>query len=299
MATKKRAAWRASNGSKNRSSGTKKRSSASRKKGGKGMLGGVRRPIYREAVGVILLVAGLFLTAAFFTGRGAFLGEAGLAGATRLVGLAGFALPPLAALAGLLVLLRRFPWQRALGVALILLAVATSLAAFLPPQSRFDATVYTGAGGVLGSGLYAAIHAAGGAIGAALVLVALYAIGLSFLTSITLGVAARTAGEGARSLYHLLSFKARMLRENRDENRRERDSHDADRETKRDEPPWEPASEKASGSLRTRRVDTRRTGGHGGRRSRWCCRSGENPWASKRLGNLSYPGSTRRLRSLS
>jgi len=210
------------------------------------MLGGVRRPIYREAVGVILLVAGLFLTAAFFTGRGAFLGEAGLAGATRLVGLAGFALPPLAALAGLLVLLRRFPWQRALGVALILLAVATSLAAFLPPQSRFDATVYTGAGGVLGSGLYAAIHAAGGAIGAALVLVALYAIGLSFLTSITLGVAARMACEGARSLYHLLSFKARMLRENRDENRRERDSHDADRETKRDEPPWEPASEEAS-----------------------------------------------------
>ncbi len=175
-------------------------------------------------MGIFLLVAGLFLTAAFLTGRGAFLGEAGLAGATRLLGLAGFALPPLAALAGLLVLLGRLPWGRTLGAALLLLAVATTLAAA-------DAE----AGGLFGSGLYAAVHAAVGAIGAVLALCCLYAVGLSLLTGVTLRAAAQVLGEGASSLYRFLSSRARELRERRERRRREREDR-ASREAAEPEP---------------------------------------------------------------
>ncbi|CAA9422160.1 MAG: DNA translocase FtsK [uncultured Rubrobacteraceae bacterium] len=220
MATKKRTTRRASGGSANRSSGTKKRGS-SRRKGG--AVSKARAAFSREAIGIFLLVAGLFFTAAFFTGRGAFLGEAGLAGATRLLGFAGFALPPLAALAGLLVLLGRLPLGRTLGVALLLLAVATTLAAFLPPERRFEPAAYAEAGGLFGSGLYAAVHAAVGSIGAVLALCFLYAVGLSLLTGVALRAAARRIGDGVCSLYHSLSTGARELREKRERGRRERE----------------------------------------------------------------------------
>src|SRR4051794_34815743 len=134
MAARKRAtrrgSGRASRGPANRFLGTRKRGSASRKKGGTETFAGLRRAFSRDVVGVVLLVTGLFLTAAFLTGRGAFLGEAGLAAVTYLLGLAGFTLPALTALAGLLLLLGRLPWGRSLGAALVLLAVATTLAVF-------------------------------------------------------------------------------------------------------------------------------------------------------------------------
>ncbi len=164
------------------------------------------------------------MTAAFLTGRGAFLGEAGLAGATRLLGLAGFALPPLAALAGLLVLLGRLPWGRTLGAVLLLLAAATTLAAaFLSPEQRFEPAAYAEAGGLLGSGLYAAVHAAVGSIGAVFALCFLYAVGISLLTGVTLRAAAQWIGDGAHFLYRSLSSWAQELREKRERDRRERE----------------------------------------------------------------------------
>ena len=150
------------------------------------------------------------------------LGEAGLSGATRLLGLAGYAFPPFVALAGLLVLLGCLPLVRTVGAALILLAVATTLAALLlSPEQRFEPAAYTEAGGILGSGLYAAVHSAVGAIGAILAVLSLYAVGFSLLTSVSLGAAAQVLGYGAYSLHSSLTSWARQLRESRERGRRE------------------------------------------------------------------------------
>src|SRR5215216_3463282 len=125
MAKNKRVARRASG----RHTGKRKRGSAARKKGAFKAAFIIKRAFSREVVGAILAVAGLFFTAAFLTGQGAFLGEAGLAAATRVLGLVGFALPLLAVLAGVLMLLGRLPRESSVGVALLLLAVAATLAA--------------------------------------------------------------------------------------------------------------------------------------------------------------------------
>src|ERR687886_229596 len=91
MATNRRATRRP----KGRSSGTKRRSPAARKKGALGVVSTIKQAFSRQVVGVFLLVTGLFFTAAFLTGQGAFLGEAGLAAATYLAGVIGLMLPPL------------------------------------------------------------------------------------------------------------------------------------------------------------------------------------------------------------
>jgi S-DNA-T family DNA segregation ATPase FtsK/SpoIIIE len=187
-----------------RSSGTRKRGSAARKKGGTSLAPLVERIAHifsPEVVGALLLVAGLFFSAAFLTGRGAFLGEAGFAALTHLLGPVGLALAPLAALAGVLLLLGNLPWLRTLGMALLLLAFATTLAGFLPENLRFDASVYPGRGGLLGSGLYSAIHTAGGTVAAVLALVFLYVVGVLLVTGVTLELLAQKADELARSLY--------------------------------------------------------------------------------------------------
>ena len=54
-----------------------------------------------ELIGGFLLVAGLFFSASFFSGRGAVLGEYGLLAATYLIGQVGIALAPIAAVGGL------------------------------------------------------------------------------------------------------------------------------------------------------------------------------------------------------
>jgi len=142
-----------------------------------------------EVVGGVLLVAGVFFSAAFISGRGAFLGEAGRLAATHLMGVAGLLLAPLAALAGLLLVLRRLPGRRGLGAVLLLLAGATTFAATLPRGALYSSERYTEAGGIVGSGLYGAVYWGGGAIGAALALCVLYALGLSLLTGVTFGSA--------------------------------------------------------------------------------------------------------------
>jgi DNA segregation ATPase FtsK/SpoIIIE, S-DNA-T family len=204
MATRKRASRRASVRVMKRSSGTRKRGSAARKKGGTSLaplVERIARVFSPEVVGALLLVAGLFFSAAFLTGRGAFLGEAGFAALTHLLGPVGLALAPLAALAGVLLLIGSLPWLRTLGMALLLLAFATTLAGFLPENLRFDASVYPGRGGLLGSGLYSAIHTAGGTVAAVLALVFLYVVGVLLVSGVTLELLAEKVDKLARSLY--------------------------------------------------------------------------------------------------
>ena len=174
---------------------TKKRSSGrgkTRRKGGS-PLGRVRDglagAVTREAVGVFLLAVGLFFSAAFASGRGAFVGDAGSFVTGQLFGRVGLALAPLSALAGLLLLLGRLRGRAVTGAALLLLAGAATFAATLPPRHLLSAGHYPEAGGILGSGLYAGVQWAAGAIGAALAIALLYAIGLSLLTGVSLAAA--------------------------------------------------------------------------------------------------------------
>ena len=90
MATNKRATRRGSG----RRTEKKKRGSAARKKGTFKGASIIKWAFSRGVVGSFLVVAGLFFTAAFLTGQGAFLGEAGLVAAKRLLGLVGFCSPP-------------------------------------------------------------------------------------------------------------------------------------------------------------------------------------------------------------
>ncbi|MDP8948170.1 MAG: DNA translocase FtsK [Actinomycetota bacterium] len=156
--------------------------------------------VSREVVGGVLLVAGLFFTAAFLSGSGAFLGEAGLVGATHLMGVVGLSLAPLAVVAGVLLLLGRLPGRRTLGVALLLVAGATTLATTLPREQRFSSEFYSEAGGLVGSGLYGAVYWVGGVIGGALVLCLLYVLGLGMLTGVSPGSAVAAVRGGAEAL---------------------------------------------------------------------------------------------------
>jgi S-DNA-T family DNA segregation ATPase FtsK/SpoIIIE len=184
----------------------------------------------RRAVGVFLLVLGLFLTAAFITGRGAYLGEAGFVAVTRLLGSVGLALAPLVTLAGALLLrIGRLPEKRTVGISLLLISLATTLAANLPAGVRFDPAYYPNRGGIVGSGLYAVLDEVGGPVGAALFLVFLYLVGLK-LTGVPLVVAARTAGEGARFLYKKSESLVMERREKRKNARRERRERSVTRE---------------------------------------------------------------------
>jgi S-DNA-T family DNA segregation ATPase FtsK/SpoIIIE len=183
---------------------TKKRSSGRGKAARKGaspltrVRDGLSGAVTREAVGIFLLAVGLFFGAAFASGRGAFLGDAGSFVTAQLFGRVGLALAPLAAVAGLLLLLGRLRGGAVAGGALLLLAGAATFAATLPPRHLFSAGHYPEAGGILGSGLYAGVQWAAGAIGAALAIALLYAVGLSLLTGVSFATALaalETAGE--------------------------------------------------------------------------------------------------------
>jgi DNA segregation ATPase FtsK/SpoIIIE, S-DNA-T family len=150
---------------------------------------GLTVAVTREAVGLFLLALGLFFSAAFASGRGSFLGDAGSFVTTHLFGRVGLALAPLAAVAGLLLLLGRLRGRAFAGAALLLLAGAATFAATLPARHLFSAGHYPETGGILGSGLYAGVQWAAGAIGAALAIALLYAIGLSLLTGVSIAAA--------------------------------------------------------------------------------------------------------------
>jgi len=212
MAANKRGTRSKPSTSFSRTSGAKKRNTAVRKKGGPGALSRARAALSRDLVGALLLVAGIFFTAAFLTGRGATLGDWGISAATGFLGVIGIALAPLTALAGALLLAGRLPRARSAGLVLLLGALATTQAATLPPAARFDETVYPNHGGLVGSGLYAAVAGVGGPVGAAIALAALYCAGLSLLTGIPPVVAAHTVGGGARSLHSALRARLSRLR---------------------------------------------------------------------------------------
>lgn len=175
--------------------GAKKPASASRKSGKPGGVSAgewlkkcARTAFRREVFGGVLMVVGLFFTGAFLSGQGAFLGELGQFAAARLFGKVGVFLAPVAVVAGALILINRLSAKVAVGAGLLILAVVTSLSASLPPDARFNASEYAETGGIVGSGIYAAVYAAGGVIGAALALFALYLIGASLLTGVTLAI---------------------------------------------------------------------------------------------------------------
>jgi hypothetical protein len=100
--------------------------------------------------------------------------------------------------AGLLLLLGRLRGRIVAGAALLLLAGAATFAATLPPRYLFSAGHYPEAGGLLGSGIYAGVQWAAGAIGAVLAIALLYAVGLSLLTGVSFASALavlKTVGE--------------------------------------------------------------------------------------------------------
>jgi DNA segregation ATPase FtsK/SpoIIIE, S-DNA-T family len=169
----------------------KKRSSSRGKRSRKGVSplsrvrDGLAGAVTKEAVGVFLLAVGLFFSAAFASGRGAFLGDAGSFVTAQLFGRVGLALAPFAVVAGLLLLLGRLRSRILAGAALLLLAGAATFAATLRPRYLFSAGHYPEAGGLLGSGIYAGVQWAAGAIGAVLAIALLYAVGLSLLTDVS------------------------------------------------------------------------------------------------------------------
>jgi S-DNA-T family DNA segregation ATPase FtsK/SpoIIIE len=174
---------------------TKKRSSGRGKTTRKGdsplvrVRDGLARVVSREVMGVVLLALGLFFSAAFASGRGAFLGDAGFFVTAQLFGRVGLALAPLAAVAGLLLLLGRLRGRVVAGVALLMLAGAATFAATLPPRHLFSAGRYPEAGGIVGSVFFAGVQWVAGAIGAALAIALLYAVGLSLLTGVSFAAA--------------------------------------------------------------------------------------------------------------
>ena len=205
MATKNRSRQ----GTKRRTPTNKSRGSGTRKKDKTGAAAFLRsRILSREAAGIVLLSLGLFFTAAFLSGGGAFLGNVGRVGVAYLLGAAGVFLAPLAMISGVLLLLGHLPGRRALGVGLILCAIAATLAAPLPDGLRFEYQFYTEGGGILGSGIYEAVYQVGGMVGVVIVLALLYAAGTSLLTGVTL----KNIFDSSRALHGTAARKLEDLR---------------------------------------------------------------------------------------
>ncbi len=193
---------------------------SSRKKSSPSLIESLRATVSREAMGIASLVLGLFFTAAFFSGRGAFLGEAGLYVARGLFGDVGLALAPLAVVGGILLILDRLPGRAAVGTALLLLALSTTLATAMPRRFLFDNGAYPDAGGALGSAVYSAVDLVGGAIGTVLALALLYSLGFSLVSGVGFGAAFRGAKDGVVGLADFartLAGRARSRRETPEE----------------------------------------------------------------------------------
>ena len=177
---------------------------------------GLAGAVTREAVGITLLALGLFFTAAFVSGHGAFLGDAGTFVVTGLLGVPGYALAPIAAVFGLLLLLGRLKGRFAAGALLLLLAGAATFAAFMPQGRLFSVRHYQEAGGLIGSALYWALQSAGGAIAAAVVISLLYATGFSLLTGVSFAAvlgALKSTGVGVAGLLRALLARLRESKE--------------------------------------------------------------------------------------
>jgi S-DNA-T family DNA segregation ATPase FtsK/SpoIIIE len=193
----------------------KGRGGSTRKKAAPPLLDGARDAVSREAVGIAVLVLGLFFTAAFFSGRGAFLGEAGLYLARNLLGDVGLVLAPLAVVGGVLLVLDRLPIRAAVGAVLLLLGAASTLATAMPRRLLFATEAYPEAGGALGSAVYYAVASVGGTIGTVLALALLFFLGLSLLTGVGFGAAFFGARDGLTFLTERLRGLGARLRAGR------------------------------------------------------------------------------------
>jgi DNA segregation ATPase FtsK/SpoIIIE, S-DNA-T family len=178
---------------------------------------GLWRAFTREAVGIILLALGLFYSAAFVSGRGAFLGDAGSWFVTQLFGLPGLALAPIAAIFGLLLLIGRLSGRVVAGVLLLLIAAAATFAATLQRGQLFSVRHYPGAGGTLGSGFYWGVQGVGGAIGAPLVIALLYALGLSLVTGVSFATGLGALGSAGGKLAGWVGGLPARIRERREQ----------------------------------------------------------------------------------
>jgi DNA segregation ATPase FtsK/SpoIIIE, S-DNA-T family len=178
---------------------------------------GLRGAFTREVVGILLLAVGLFCSAAFISGRGAFLGDAGFWAVTQVLGLPGLVLAPTLAIAGLLLLVGRLPGRVVAGVVLLLLAAAATFAATLKKGQLFSAGHYPEAGGIMGSGFYWGVHGIGGAIGAALAVGLLYALGLSMLTGVSFATAFGVVGRAGGKLVGWIGGLPARIRERREQ----------------------------------------------------------------------------------
>ncbi len=216
----------------------KARGGSARKKTAPPLLDGVREAVSREAVGIAVLVLGLFFTAAFFTGRGAFLGEAGLYLARNLLGDVGLTLAPLAVVGGVLLVLDRLPARAAVGTLLLLLGAAGTLAAAMPRRLLFDSGAYRESGGALGSAVYYAVDSVGGAIGTVLALALLFSLGLSLLTGVGFGVAFLGARDGLAFVAgRLRGLGARLRSGGEDAGDEHREGREIEPRDLREEPP--------------------------------------------------------------
>ncbi|CAN5884285.1 hypothetical protein BH23ACT11_BH23ACT11_06230 [soil metagenome] len=212
MATKKQAPKRPARKNQN----SKGRSSSSRKKKQVAWTSQLREHLLsRGLLGVSVLALGLFFTAAFLSGRGALLGDLGIRGATYVLGVVGVALAPLGVIGGVMVLMGYSLGRRAIGVALLLAAVATTLATLLPVPMLFESSFHMQAGGVIGSGIYAGVSWVGGVVGTALTLGLLYTVGLSLIT----GVSFRSAFEAVRDAIKTTSASIANWRQRRAQNK--------------------------------------------------------------------------------
>lgn len=189
-----------------------------------------------ELVGIVLLGVGIFFTASFLTGMGAFLGEAGRFTVTRLFGIVGLAVAPLAVLAGFFLLVRRFSWRRAAGVALVFLALCATFAARLPEEEWFVSASYEGAGGIVGSGIYAGVFSLAGAIGVVVVLTLMYLFGVSVITGITFATAYSSARENSVHLSGRVSTYVDEARAEREERAATREREEREKQPEDDVP---------------------------------------------------------------
>ncbi len=195
-------------------------------------------------MGILLLALGLFYSAAFVSGRGAFLGDAGSWVVTQLLGLPGLALAPAAVVCGLLLLLDRLPGRAIAGMILLVLAAAGTFAATLQRGQMFSARHYPEAGGILGSGFYWGVVGIGGAIAAGLVIGLLYALGLSLVSGVSFATAFGAVGSAGRTLADGIVGLSNRLREGRERPQerpaRSRDSKNGGRKPRQSEPDPQP-----------------------------------------------------------
>jgi S-DNA-T family DNA segregation ATPase FtsK/SpoIIIE len=125
------------------------------------------------------------------------------------------------AVAGVVLLVGVPDYRRVIGVTLLFVAAAATLAAPMQASARFDPETYMRHGGVVGSLVYAAVYSAAGIIGAVLLLALLYVAGVLLLAGITTEQALLKLREALGSSSTGLRDRASAWREAREQRRQD------------------------------------------------------------------------------